>query len=318
MEYFQKIETITARCPICEEVPSIIEATGIDFEYLTTYDYEWALRRCSNCEIIMLSPRPADLELSRIYPSNYYAYSFTTKKSIGFRIKNLLDHFSARFYLRGLGKDVNILDVGCGDGRLLNIYSQMGIANNRLYGTELNKNAAQLAKEKGYHINLGTFENSIYPDQFFDLIVLQQVIEHMPDPQNVLEKINRILKPSGRLILETPNIKSWDRWLFRHRWWGGYHIPRHFYLFNPNSLKLLLERNGFKVTKIQSLISPSFWNHSIHHWLTETKKDFFINKFFDSHSPNLLVLLFFATTDMVGRVFGITSNMRIIARRKQK
>ena len=59
--------------------------------------------------------------------------------------------------------------------------------------------------------------------------------------------------------IETPEIEGWDYHLFRKRYWGGYHIPRHFYLFNRATLTRLLREEGFEIVSVRSIPSPAFW-----------------------------------------------------------
>jgi SAM-dependent methyltransferase len=146
--------------------------------------------------------------------------------------------------------------------------------------------------------------------------VLQQVIEHVADPAAVIRKIARLLRPGGVAVFETPNTNSWDHRLFRARYWGGYHIPRHFFLFDPGSFTRLAESNGLRVRRIEALLSPSFWTQSIHHWLAERGAPAFLRHFFHPQTPNGLGLAFFAALDAAGTVFRRTSNMRIIAEKR--
>ncbi len=305
--------TVAAVCPVCGKPPEEPHAQGRDFEYGTTGEREWTVKRCRPCEVLILSPRPAETELSRIYPDNYYAYDFTTKQTIGYRVKALLDRRAARAYLKYAAGSGNILDVGCGDGRLLRIFADRGIAAQRLYGIELDGRAVEAARSQGFHVERKRLEEAEYPPGFFGLAILQQVVEHVPDPRGVIQKLHRLLAPGGAVILETPNTASWDHRLFAKRYWGGYHIPRHFFLFNKSSLARLVRACGFQVAQIRSLASPMFWIHSFHHVVNE--KDFprFVRRVFDQYPPRLPALSFFTAIDGIGRMLGVTSNMRVVA-----
>lgn len=307
------LRTVPALCPRCGREPSEEYARGPDFEYATSGDFEWTFRRCPTCEIVCLSPRPADEEIPKIYPGNYYAYDFTDTPTIGYRAKTLLDRLSARSYQRAGAPDGNILDVGCGDGRLLQIFADRGVPADRLYGMELDARAVERARSRGFHVEQARFEEVPYPAGSFGLIVLQQVIEHVPDPRSVIAKLRELLRPGGAAVLETPNIASWDHSLFRRRHWGGYHIPRHFYLFNHRSLPALLREMGFQVPKVVSLASPNFWIQSVHHASVEARLPAFWTRLFTPHPPRFLPLALFSTVDAFGKLLGTTSNMRVIA-----
>jgi 2-polyprenyl-3-methyl-5-hydroxy-6-metoxy-1,4-benzoquinol methylase len=308
------IATTSAKCPICGTEPSEPHAHGRDFEYGTTGQMEWAVRRCARCDVLALSPRPADSELHRIYPGNYYAYDFSNRRSIGYMVKALLDRRAAAAYLEyGRG---NVLDVGCGDGRLLRAFAGLGVAPDRLFGVELDARAVEAGRAQGFQIEQKRFEDTDYRDGFFHLIVLQQVIEHVGDPRGMIEKLGRVLAPQGAVILETPNIASWDHSLFRRRYWGGYHIPRHFFLFSKRSLRRLLEQCGFEVASVRSLASPMFWIHSVHHAMAEKRYPAVLRRLFDPYPPNPIALTLFTLLDVLGKALGVTSNMRMVAVRK--
>lgn len=307
------IETVDALCPLCRQRPDEAHAEGPDFDYGTSGDRVWTLRRCSRCGTVLLDPRPSERELQRIYPKNYYAYEFTEKQTVGHRVKTLLDRRAVRSYLRapraGPG---NILDVGCGDGRLLKIFGSCGIPNDRLFGMELDERAVDRARRQGLQVELGRFEDVAYRPDFFSLAVLQQVIEHVPDPRTFLGRLHRVLAPGGAAVIETPNVASWDHALFRRRYWGGYHIPRHFCLFDRASLTRLLEEEGFEVVEASCLLSPMFWIQSVSHALTERGYPRAVLKVFDPYHPNALALVAFAGLDLFGKLAGWTSNIRVV------
>ena len=78
-------------------------------------------------------------------------------------------------------------------------------------------------------------------------LLRHKLIEHLRDPRAALRQVHRKLSPQGVLVIDTPNRAGWDYWLFRKRFWGGYHIPRHFHLFNLESLARVLESEGYAV-----------------------------------------------------------------------
>lgn len=307
------IATVSASCPLCGRSSETTHARGLDFEYGTTGEREWEFKSCEACEVLVLSPRPATSELRRIYPEDYYAYDFTRKRTIGYVAKELLDRLAARTYLSYAGAEGRILDVGCGDGRLLRIFKDLGAAPERLYGIELDDRAVNRAREQGLQVERVRFEEAEYPEGFFRLAVLQQVIEHVTDPRAMIEKLARVLVSGGAAIFETPNTASWDHWLFPRRYWGGYHIPRHFFLFNKRSLPRLLRACGFQVRQVRSLASPMFWIHSFHHVTVEKGFPRFVRWLFDQYPPRGVALALFTVLDTIGKAFGITSNMRVVA-----
>jgi len=83
-----------------------------------------------------------------------------------------------------------------------------------------------------------------FPSETFDAVTLSHVIEHVPDPLALLREVRRILKPTGRLALTTPNNASLGHQLFAAKWFG-LDPPRHLHIFSPPSLEKLARSAGF-------------------------------------------------------------------------
>jgi SAM-dependent methyltransferase len=166
------------------------------------------------------------------------------------------------------GTPKSYLDIGCGDMRYLRVLQRAGVPPAELYGLELDDRVVERAAQEGFSVFNERVETatSILPGSI-DLATMFHVIEHVADPALVLEKIRTWLRPGGVLVIETPNVAALDAELFRKRYWGGYHIPRHWHLFRPPNLQRLLEEHGFTVEAVRYQTGHSFWLFSIHHWL---------------------------------------------------
>jgi SAM-dependent methyltransferase len=140
-----------------------------------------------------------------------------------------------------------VLDVGCGNGGFLVQMKQMGFV---VEGTEWSaQSAARVANEAGITIHVGDLLSLNLPEQSFDLITLWHVFEHLRDPHSTLQAIHRLLKPGGRLIMSMPNAESWQARRFGPHWFH-HDPPRHLFAFGVQSLKNLLERDGFEIERI--------------------------------------------------------------------
>jgi Methyltransferase domain len=82
-----------------------------------------------------------------------------------------------------------------------------------------------------------------------------------------VRRIGDWLAPGGVLAVETPNFDSLDQRLFSDGHWGGYHIPRHWNLFTPDTLRRLLSDAGLEVLSIRYQTGHAFWMYSLHHRL---------------------------------------------------
>ena len=91
-----------------------------------------------------------------------------------------------------------------------------------------------------------------YPDHHFDVVSLWHVFEHLPNPEEILREIARILKPHGLLVIEVPNLSSWQFKISRGTW---IHLdsPRHFFHYSPYNLNKILGSHGFHVRSLRTL-----------------------------------------------------------------
>lgn len=83
----------------------------------------------------------------------------------------------------------------------------------------------------------------------FDVITLWHVLEHLPSPGQDIEKLKARLSPGGVLFIAVPNFDSWEAAIGRSRWFH-LDVPRHLYHFTPNTVRRLLELQGFRVNRI--------------------------------------------------------------------
>ena len=139
-------------------------------------------------------------------------------------------------------------------------------------GIDLDKRAVESATNAGLKVHLGSIIEIDLPNENYDLIVMTQTIEHLEKPDEVLRAVYKLLRKGGRLVIVTDNIDSIDFKFFKSRYWGGYHFPRHWNLFNRNSLTKLAEKTGFEVQAMTTIVSPVNWVYSIHNALVDRKR----------------------------------------------
>lgn len=114
------------------------------------------------------------------------------------------------------GEKASILDIGCGDGSFLR---QLDEALGRPYeyhGVDFSDHMISAAQTLPYEFRRCNLEEAIpYGDASFDLVYAGEVIEHIYNPDFMLEECRRVLKPRGLLVLSTPNLQAWyNRVLF--------------------------------------------------------------------------------------------------------
>jgi SAM-dependent methyltransferase len=147
-----------------------------------------------------------------------------------------------------------MLDIGCGSGASL-LYAQS--AGAQAYGIEADPNVQQIAKKLGLNIHQGNLGDQPFPGVQFDLIVMNQVIEHIPEPDKTLKLAVERLAPGGRMALVFPNRASlWCR-LAGTRW-INWHIPYHLHHFHMGTFQRLAMRSGLEVTHSRT-VTPNLW-----------------------------------------------------------
>ena len=298
----KKLRLNNVNCCVCGSTNASLIGKGEDFEYHTSADTFFAMQ-CNSCNLVYLDPRPAASEFETIYPPTYHAFDFS-KKEFGF-VYNVRCRLEARRSLnrcRRLKDNARILDVGCGDGFHLRLLRQYGNKTWKLEGVDLDQKAVKAATKAGLDVHLGRVQDVNLPERSYDMVFMIQTIEHLEDPRQVLETIFGLLREGGQLIIVTDNTGSIDFNWFKRGHWGGYHFPRHFNLFNRNSLSKLAQEVGYDVKDLTTIVSPVNWVYSIHNYLVDHKMpQWLINRFTLKSSFSLFV---FTVLDFVLQKFG--------------
>jgi len=126
-------------------------------------------------------------------------------------------------------------------------------------GIEPDWEAVTVAHDKfGLEVVQGSLEEARFPDGHFDAITMNHVIEHVPNPIQVLEECRRVLKPGGKLVVVTPNIKSLGQRVFDDAWlhWDP---PRHQHLFSPHALRACSNLAGLDVQILRTTAGGAPW-----------------------------------------------------------
>lgn len=116
------------------------------------------------------------------------------------------------------------------------------------YGIELSEEARRVAEEKGI-VTFETIEEAAFPAEFFDVVTMFAVIEHLPDPKRVVKELTRVLKRDGLFVIMTGDVKSLKA-KNKGKNWHMYRPPEHLYFFCAQSLDILMDSFGFRKVKI--------------------------------------------------------------------
>ena len=162
------------------------------------------------------------------------------------------------------GKNLKILDIGCGTG-ILGAFLKRE-QNCFVAGVEINQSAFQSALSNLDQVVKGNFETIDLPfeNNFFDVVVMGDVLEHLVNPINSLNKIHPLLKENGEILITVPNIKHWkvvSKLIFNDSWqyedWGILDYT-HMRFFTKKSIKNIIVNQNYSISKIDRIIqNPS-------------------------------------------------------------
>lgn len=263
-------------CLICGGTSARLVVQAPDFEY-RCQPGEWRLVECVACGHICVDPLPPVDQVAALYPAWYYTVNPRSPIHMeGAVVEAKMAKDAERLRERLGPRPVrSVVDIGGGNlTRLLKlreVFERGSASPVDAACLDLQFDAAVLrqAESVGIRCVTGNVETdlSALRDEGHDLIIMRQLIEHLRDPRAALVQVRRRLSPHGVLIIDTPNRGRWDYRLFKRRYWGGYHVPRHFHLFNLSSLARLLGETGYTVECQGCTPSIAFWIISLRNML---------------------------------------------------
>ncbi len=266
------------RCKICQSDMKL--HLGGVYDDRHGYPGRFDIYRCPRCGFFSLSPEPTGPELDNLY-TNYYPRKGLEPDQVldtVTQLANSKDRFltwlhgtnnCCHFYAK---QGTRVLDYGCGTGVSLVEIKNLGA---EAYGIEVDENIGPIAEALGLTAHIGSLESAPYPDKYFDLITLNQVIEHHPDPLKLLLALKAKLKDDGRIMLSCPNVGALSRRVTGRKWLH-WHVPYHMNHFSRKSLHLLLDQAGLRMVSIKT-VTPNLWTilqiHSLLAGVGEEERD---------------------------------------------
>jgi len=279
------------QCIACNNPDSAAHMVTKDYNYRVD-GKDFALRRCKKCGLAWLERPPKSL--GKYYREGVYWIHSPAKNPSGakgapIRIARLL--VPAQNLWLGLlpsGKAVKILDVGCGDGTLMETMLEKNPLAD-VTGIEMRGHAADSAKKKGLRVIVGDFfevEGEL-PSSGYDFIFMNHVFEHLRHPGLALGKFRRLLKKGGKAIIIVPNVNGMSCWVFG-KYSECYDAPRHLFDFSTASLHALASKEGF--TCKTSTFSASSVLASMANRFGVSRRDYC--SWSGAHSPSWLAAVF--------------------------
>lgn len=245
-----------SECPICGGANTHDRFTLYDDRF--GYPGQFPLQKCQDCGHRYLGNTSfSDDQIRHLYSDYYPRRSMT--------VEDYRPHVERRGFLawldgarasafRWVPRGVRVLDIGSGFGQALGYHVAREC---EAWGVESDENALRVAERHGFNVRIGVFNSSDFPPDYFDIVTMDQVIEHMRDPVATMAGIRTVLKPGGMAILSTPNARGWGAKVFgRH--WINWHAPYHLHFFSRRSMGIAAKRAGLESRPLGT-ITPSAW-----------------------------------------------------------
>jgi len=216
--------------------------------------------KCTACGLVYVHPQPNADDLEKMYPVEYQGALTTVPKGI---YGSLFKH------IEKTGKYRTILDYGCGGGRFTIEAILKGYA---ITGVEYNPALVDNLRRTFPQANFYTIDDFYNSDLTFDIIFLSNVLEHLTNPKEIIEKLKTRLNDGGIFVLEGPvennfNLKQLTRkiiffirkYLFHKK---AFHKPTHVLLANRKNQEQFFQDAGLET--LYYVVEENNWPYPMH------------------------------------------------------
>jgi len=245
-------------CPICGQDDLKLKYNLQDYTVSKEY---YDIVTCQACGFMFTQDAPDAVSIGPYYKSEDYVSHSNTQKGVFFKIYHQVREHMLKQKRKAIAKNASkssaqkILDIGTGRGYFLNHMQQHGYD---CIGIEQDPDVRRMASQD-FGLNIFAPEK-LYQleDQQFDVITLWHVLEHVHDLRGYLEKIKKLLKSDGLLVIALPNPVCADEKMYKEHW-AGWDVPIHLWHFTPENIKNLLSQYQFKMVDKKRLPFDPFY-----------------------------------------------------------
>lgn len=233
-------------------------------------------------DMLITHPQPSLEKLPSYYESVDYISHTDGNKSLFEKMYQFVKTIALKNKLKLINSQSpkgSILDIGAGVGDFLTVAKNDGWET---IGIEPSDKAKAIAKNKGVSFveSLSELESNS-----FDVITMWHVLEHVPDLENQIKELKRLIKPTGTVIVAVPNFKSYDAEYYG-KFWAAYDIPIHLWHFSKTAIKKIFTKENLELVKVLPMKFDSFYV-SLLSEKYKTGKMNFIKAFFIGLKSNL-------------------------------
>jgi SAM-dependent methyltransferase len=242
-------------CPVCGHTHFTPFLTAKDH---TVSKEQFQILECKECGFVFTNPRPLQENLGKYYKSTaYVSHSDTSDGIINKLYKQVRKITLNQKYnlVKPYLENNNLLDIGSGAGAFLNTVYEKGV---NAFGVEPDKETRESSIKK-YGINVKE-ESALseFDKDYFSVITMWHVLEHVPNLEERVLEIKRILSPNGRLFVAVPNHTSFDANYYKEHW-AAYDVPRHLYHFSPVTIRKLFNKHNMVLEQVIPMKFDSFY-----------------------------------------------------------
>ncbi|MGI8468710.1 MAG: class I SAM-dependent methyltransferase [Pyrinomonadaceae bacterium] len=224
-------QKITEQCPCCHSVErkTIGEKNGF-YIFL-----------CNNCRTLY-TQSVEEIYAAENYDDYYHEGNLTVPDIVNSRLREIVESFEP------YRQNNRLLDVGCGAGLLL----EAALKNKwQAEGLEISSSSVDSLRKRGIKVFHGVLSEARFPEDRFDVVTAVEILEHIPNPAEIITKIHRILRPGGLFWATTPHGRGASARLLGQKW-SCVTPPEHLHLFSVKGLRKIIEKAGFSEVKIST------------------------------------------------------------------
>lgn len=247
------MEAVKSHCPLCASIR--VWAFKVVPNDVPGAAAVLPLNECLDCGLAWQFPRNRSFSESVKHHTSKYSEQqsnsyFDPTKRIAIAVTEL------NFLGECVDQPGTLLDVGAGDGTFISVAAEHGWSCTGI-------DPAGTTSDFSLHPNGGKSRlirgtmNDLSMDGKFDVITMWDVIEHLEDPEPIIEATTGLLQDDGILVLETGNFQSADRIVSGDRWWG--YAEDHRWYFSPLNLRRLLNRAGYRFVYYSTRTLRPWW-----------------------------------------------------------
>ena len=282
-------------CPVCQK-KQLVTIGKLKFPN-AAYSKNSKLVKCAHCSFAVVNPLPNEKQIAKIYSGQYH---YRTNRLTDYLFSLYLNEaykpdytLATNFKKRG-----RVLDVGAGRGDFIKMFDHKW--EKWAHDPYLSNQEIAVLKQKiGKHVNVYS-KLKDYPKNYYDLVILRNIVEHTAYFEEMLSEATRRLKKGGVLFIRTPNMDSLDFKVFANKWWV-LNMSGHIAFQSKKSIKILLTKNKLDVI----IIKPD---------KRSSPKSLFRSLSYPN-SSKIMLLLYSVVFRLLSPILGEGGDMVILARK---